>query len=142
MSIVLARITSELVGTKYALGSSDGMDCFKLCTEYLKIKGAKIPDDTMYKGHKIFDYKDMYQQSPLGTIKLAIEYLSHLTKEIKPGFEVAGDILVMHLKRGKSKIPNLGIEAGNGFLITAINNNSIKVVSKKFFEIEKVLRWE
>jgi len=138
----LLEISKKFVGTKFILCSNEGMDCFRLCIEYLKMKGAKIPDSTTYKGFNIFDYKSMYEIDPFKTMKLAEEFIASLTIEVKIGFEIAGDILKMKTKKIKNDLPShFGIEAGNNQVIIAVIDDKIKVVNKNLFKVERVFRW-
>lgn len=141
----LSRITAKLIGIKFKHCSphrSEGMDCFRLCIEYLRMCGAEIPEDTIYNGYGIFDYKKIYKEDPFKTMELARDFIASMTKEIKIGYEIAGDILVMHTKKMTNLPLHIGIDAGNGQVIIAVRNESVKIVDKKYFHIEKVLRWD
>jgi hypothetical protein len=139
----LAKITSRLVGIEFkhcSANMNEGMDCFRLCIEYLRMKGAVISEDTKYNGQAIFKYKTIYKKDAFKTMELAADYLSSIMQEVKVGYEVAGDILVMEMKKRELPI-QLGIEAGNEHVVIAVLNSNVRVISKRLFYIDKVLRW-
>lgn len=139
------KIASVLVGTKFQLcpqsSLHEGLDCFTLCIEGLRLQGAEIDVNTEYKGRCIFDYKNLFENDAEKAIELAIEYLESITEEVKIGREMPGDILIIKLKRKAQAIPSLAIEGGNNNLILAIIDDKIRVRSKSLFKILKVLRW-
>ena len=140
----LTKITSKLVGIEFKHCSpnmNEGMDCFRLCVEYLRMKGAVIPENTRYKRQAIFKYKTIYKKDAFKTMELAADYLSSIMQEVKVGYEVAGDILVMHTKKVFKHPLHLGIDAGNDNVVIAILNSDVRVISKRLFYINKALRW-
>ena len=142
----LVEITRNFVGKNFLHCSpsiNDGLDCFTLCTEYLKTKGAKFDRDQKFKGEYVFHYKDIYAKDKFATMEMAADFLSSIMAEVKKGYEIAGDILVMRMKKlGKNHPIHFGINAGNDQVIVAIRDQKIKVLQKKLFEVIKVLRWE
>jgi hypothetical protein len=140
----LAKISRTLIGVKFEHCSTDknkGLDCFTNIVEYLNMLGAGISQDIKYKGVS-FDYRKEYKANPHKTMQLAHEYIASIAKEIKNGFETAGDILVMKTRKRTGDPIHLGIDAGNGSVIVAVRDKDITILSKKYFRVEKVYRWE
>lgn len=140
----MISISQKLVGLPFkhcSAGMNEGIDCFRLAIEYLRLKGAKIPEDTVFKGLPIFDYKGIYAENAERTMQLAVEFIESITKPIKVGFEIAGDILIMRMKKIKNLPLNIGVNAGNNFVIVAVRGDVVRLVNKSFFYIDKALRW-
>lgn len=142
----MIKASQKLVGKRFFHCSpsiNEGLDCFTMCIEYLKMKGAEFSKNQEYKGYKIFDYKEIYAQDAFTTMQLAADFLSSIMREIKPGYEFAGDILIMRLKKfGRKRPLHFGICAGNGQVIVAVRDDSVRILNKKLFDVEKALRWE
>ena len=143
MAKMMAEITAKLVGKKFKHNSSDpevGLDCFTNVMEFLKMKGKEVNKGEKFKGFDIFNYEAIYGEDPHGTMELAVEYLSTILEEVKIGFEVAGDILAIRFRLTPSAPLGLAIDAGNGFLIIAVQDLDIKLVPKKHYRIIKAYR--
>lgn len=132
----LAAITERLIGKPYSLGGADGFDCFSLIVSYVRSRGGNIPSDLNYKGHTLQSYPAEYLKDK-SLLNTAIEYLSEILAHKPVGRELAGDILVYQIPdRDRC---NIGIDAGNGYMIVANEQNGVCTLHKEDYKIVKVL---
>ena len=118
----LLEISKNLVGRSYELGRSD---CFTLVIDYLRLRGVNIPNDVEFKGLTFKNYKDAYLENT-DVIDCAVEFLLQYCKEIKLHECLAGDILLLQNESGTKY---LGIDGGNGNVITAVINQDVVVTN-------------
>ena len=132
--INLSQITSDFVGEAYLLGQND---CLMLVVRYLRMLSANIPDHINYKGITLQNYADHYIKNN-NIIDFAIEYFLQFCNEVEISKRVPGDILFLEDEEGKF----LGIDGGNGKVLTVVRNGTTEVLSQEKYKIRKVLRWQ
>jgi hypothetical protein len=106
-----------------------------MVVDYLRLLGDKIPIDETYKNVSLQNYKDAYEKDT-NVINIAVDYIAQKCIEVPPQQQLAGDILF--LDQGGNKL--LGIDGGNGRIISAIIGRKIEVVSNDL-KILRVFRW-
>jgi hypothetical protein len=142
----LADISAQLVGKSFAAGweeyeRGDGLDCFTLVIEYLRLRGKEITGEDKFKGHKVKDYILLYEESKVKAIGLAIGLLRSFMKEVKKNFINPGDVLIIKNKKVNSDIIHFGIECANNRAIVAIVGSNIQVIDKKYFTTLGAFTW-
>ena len=132
--INLSQITADFIGEEYQLGNND---CFMLVVRYLRKLNANIPDNVHYRGLTLKNYADNYIEDN-NIIDYAIEYFLQFCTEVDISKRTPGDILFLEDKEGKF----LGIDGGNGKVLTVVRNGVTEVLPQGKYKIRKVLRWQ
>jgi len=136
-SRLLSRFVYSQIGKKYELGSSDPKhtDCFKMLEDYFSYYDIKFPEE--YEGLTRNNYCDRYVDDPEGTMDKFQQFLStFLTKEPN-NKSLPGYIVVIGCDDSSIAI---GIDCGNGYIITVSNTNGCVVERKRNFEIGEVYK--
>jgi hypothetical protein len=128
----LLTFSQQRVGQGYASGK---VDCFHLVYDYLLELGAEIP--STYRGLSLETYYDLFISDPLRAQITMIEFFEEYLDEIYPQYHLAGDILLVSYEDTKF----VGIDAGNGKILTVAVEIGVNVSSLRFYKIERVFRW-
>jgi len=132
----LARITSDLVGTEYELGSKTGaLDCFSLIMKYLKFNRV-VPSDLFFRGYEISKYATYYSKNPEKMILVAVDYIASLIKEVPIKKVTAGDILFVSVGNSKSLV----IAGGNGVIIAATERGGVEALNQEGYTTQRAFR--
>ena len=130
----LVELTQDVIGTPYKLGSHD---CFSLITQYLKKRGFEVPDNLIFKGHKLSEYPKDYRADPKKMMGIAVDYIASITTELPPAFAVAGDVLLVRFEDNESLV----IDGGNGTVIAATEDRGTVVLNQHGYNVKRVFRW-
>ena len=137
----LVEITSKYVGAPYKLGGwsvEEGFDCVSLIATIGEDIGLKMPKS--FGDYDRSSYVEIWNKKPLEAKKLMLRFIASLGKEIESNFSSAWDLLViMNRKDPLSFI--VGINAGNGLVLSAFTDIGVNLVSLKSAGIRKVYRW-
>ena len=134
----LARITKDLIGIKYSLGSinkEQGLDCFSLIVHYINNFGYNVTTDDKYKGYTLKNYGKRYSEDPR-IIYIGLEYISTILEEIEPGRARAGDILFAKIENIE---PSFGIDGGNGNMII-VTESGVQPIEKRYYKVIRAFR--
>ncbi len=127
----LVRITQEIVGQQYELGSRD---CFRIVYDYLS-RFINLPRE--WHGLTLEDYFQVFQQDPEEAKELIRQFLDEYLQSISSSKCFAGDILLL---QHPEYSPFPAIHAGNRHFIGADPNRGIMVFPLVSFEIKRAWR--
>lgn len=127
------KISQQLVGKKYALGT---VDCFSLILMYFDLVGFEYPDE--FNGHTKESYKDLYLEEPDAAKELMVEFIDSVCETIEPHKAKSGDILLLQVE---DIIPALGIKGGNSTVIVATEEFGVRVFPTRAFKLLRGWRW-
>ncbi len=136
-SRLLSRFVYSQIGKKYNIGSSDPnhTDCFKMLEEYVSFHDIQFPED--YDGLSKDNYGEKYVEDPEGTMGKLLTFMStFLTKEDE-GKSLPGCVII--IKCINDRIA-LGIDCGNGYVLTVSDTNGCVVERKTNFKIVEVYK--
>lgn len=129
--VSLHELTTDFVGKQYILGQ---MDCFILIYQYLKKLNISLPNS--FNGQTINSYPELYKKNKLEAKIVMIDFISSLLEEIKPQFSKAGDILLLKYRGNEF----LGINLGNGMIMTAVPEFGVTISSRSLYQSLKAWR--
>lgn len=139
MKLNLAKITQRYVGAPYKLGGKsvkEGFDCFSLLyTVATKEYGLKVP--SQINGYNFDNYTLLWLENKREAMQVFVRYLSSFMKRINPGFNKAGDILVL---RGENI--TIGMQTGTDMVFSAFTDIGVNLNSIRNYEIVRTYRWE
>lgn len=136
MAESFANIIAKYVDAPYKFGGQsvdDGFDCFSCMLAIGKELGAEIP--LQVKGVTQEDY--MEQISDDNVVELLYEFMQAAGINIDPGHTVAGDLILFETLEGYA----LGLNVGNGSMLSAFTDNGVCIVPLREYKIRKVSRW-
>ena len=142
----LHQISSRLVGQKFAAGwkayeAGEGLDCFTLVIEYLRLRGYEITGNQEYLGVKAKNYLRVYEESQVKGIGLVIGFFKSFLEKVKINYSLPGDILILKNKKIKTDVIHFGVESGNDQVIVALNGLRVELLEKKYFEVIGAFTW-
>lgn len=142
----LIKLSAKLVGRNFAVGfdkyeAGEGLDCFTLIIEYLRLRGKKITGEEIHLGYKVKDYLKPYEESQVKGIGLATSFFETFLEPVQVNFSRPGDILVLKNKKVKFDLVHFGIECANSQVIVALNKKSVEVLDKKYFDVIGAYTW-
>jgi len=135
----LAEITQKYIGSPYKLNGwsvDEGFDCFSLLyTISTEEYGFKML--TKFDGVNLKNYSREWILDQASARDLFVKYLSEICTEIKPGFNKAGDILLLE---GSTNI-TIGMQIGQDLIMSAFTDIGVALNSLRPYKIIKVFRW-
>jgi hypothetical protein len=127
----LVRITQEIVGREYQLGSCD---CFRVVYDYIR-RYVDLPEE--WHGLTLEDYAQVYESDPHRAKKFIEQFLAEHLQSIPRMKVFAGDILMLDHPEHP---PFPAIHAGNRHFIGAEPSRGIAVLPLTNFTIRGAWR--
>jgi len=131
----LTSLTMHLIGQKYHLGQ---IDCFNIIVEYLRHRGATIPDQ--FKGVTLQSYGSLYKEHPEEARTVMVEFVDSLMKEVNAKRTLPGDVLLLKF-RGKTSAPFLAIRAAGGIVVFAEQRYGVMTNTIRHYRVLRAWRW-
>lgn len=130
----LAVFAAQAVGTPYALGAGEGVDCFSLVIRYLQWREVPLPDE--YEGLTLQTYAERFAHDPLGAKDIMVRLMDELLEVIPPPRAFAGDIVLLELA-GSGALPFLAIHAGQASVLAASPEHGVRPWGIEHYEIRR-----
>jgi hypothetical protein len=127
----LVRITQEIVGREYQLGSRD---CFRTVYDYIR-RYVDLPEQ--WRGLTLGDYIRVYEEDPDRAKELIELFLDEHLQSLPPARVFAGDILLL---AHPEHPPFPAIHAGNRHFIGAEPSRGVAVLPLARFTIQGAWR--
>jgi len=137
----LVKVTSKYVGAPYKLGGwsvEEGFDCISLIVTIGEDIGLEMPKN--FGGYDRSNYMKIWMEEPSKAKELMLEFVASLGREIKPNFSSAWDLLVIVNKKSPTSFV-VGINAGNGLILSAFTDIGVDLIPSKSVEIRRAYRW-
>jgi len=126
---------SSLIGIPYKLGSFDpneGLDCLSFIWTFFNDTGRKMPEE--FEGLTCATYPELWKKDKIEAKRTFIRFLSSNLTEIDKHRSLPGDVLVCN-------DGVIGINAGNGHIVTVIEDQGVKVLKLSNLRVKRVFRW-
>jgi hypothetical protein len=128
----LLKFSQHRVGQRYTSGQ---IDCFHLVYDFLTESGAVLP--STFRGISLDDYFDFFKKDPLRAQMTMIDFFEEYLDEIETKSRVTGDILILSYEQAIF----VGIDAGNGKVLTVAVELGVNVSPLTPYKIERAFRW-
>ena len=139
LMINLREIINKYVGIPHKLGSWDkeeGLDCLSLIYYIYKDFGIDLPLE-FSEGFTIDNYKDLWEQNTLRSLKAKLKYVASLGKEIKSKTMCVGDIIITQMEDQIA----MGIYVGQNLFISSFEDIGVALQNLENYELKRVYRW-
>ena len=125
----------KLIGTPYKLGSLDpkeGLDCLSFMLNFSDSVGQPLPKE--FDGITDKTYPDLWRKDKREAAKRLIRFIASNLEEVDKHRSLPGDVLICN-------DGIIGINAGNGHIVTVIEDQGVKVLKLSDLKVKRAFRW-
>ena len=132
--MILAELTSDLVGKSYKLGD---VDCARLILEVAKRSGIPLSEE--WEGFTPENYAELYERDPEEAQQVLICWVTSIGTEIPGCKAFAGDVLIARTINGS--VLSVLLHAGQDQAMIVNEKRGVTMVPLRAYEIVKAFRW-